>query len=167
MSLIVSWLAGQMRRPAALLAGGEVGPLAGVAVALAAVAEVPVAGVGMGWAQLAALAAMMASAAARAGQGTRTMITSVPSPTCDRRAWHPLRLHMSPLGWSWPSRGAGSCSISASSAASVTFRLTSCMGSPSFLGGPGLGAVVGGVGFVTVDFAGGGAGHPRRRCRRR
>src|SRR5215469_3050830 len=43
------------------------------------------------------------------------------------------------------------CSISASSAASVTSSLISGMGSPA--------SGVGGVGLITVDFAAGGAGH--------
>src|SRR6516165_3153014 len=112
MSLIVSWRAGQMRRAAALLAGdGELRPLAAGAVALAAVGDVavgdvPVAGAGMGCAQLTALAAMAASTADRVGQGTRTMITSMPSPPRTRRAWHPQRLHRSPLGWRLAPGGA-------------------------------------------------------------
>ena len=49
MSLIVSRRAGQVRRPAVLLAGdGELRPLAAGAAALAAVGDVPVAGAGMG-----------------------------------------------------------------------------------------------------------------------
>src|SRR5690348_18247734 len=81
MSLMVSWLAGQVRRLAGLFAGdGEAGLLAGVALALAAVDGVPEAPAGAAWVQLVLLAAMTASRAARAAPGTRTMITSVRWP---------------------------------------------------------------------------------------
>jgi hypothetical protein len=89
MSLMVSWLAGQVRRLAGLVAGdGEAGLLAGVAVALAAVDGVPGAPAGTAWVQLVLLAAMMASTAARAAPGTRTMITSMRWPPLDRACQH-------------------------------------------------------------------------------
>src|SRR5215469_11740117 len=100
MSLMVSWRAGQVGRPAALFAGdGARGALAGEAAARAAVDAVPGAPAETVLVQLVTLMAM-ASDPVRAGQGTCIVITSVPSPRGDR-VWHPLRLHEFPLGWGW------------------------------------------------------------------
>jgi hypothetical protein len=73
MSLMVSWLAGQVGRPAALFAGD--GVLAGDAEAPAAVDAVPDAPAETVLVQLVTLMAMMASNPARAGHGTCIMIT--------------------------------------------------------------------------------------------
>ena len=87
MSLMVSCLAGQVGRPAALLAGdGEMGVLAGDAEAPAAVDAGPGAPAETVLVQLVTLMAMMASNPARAGHGTCIMITfcAVPVLVCPR-----------------------------------------------------------------------------------
>src|SRR5690242_6844855 len=84
MSLMVSWRAGQVGRPAALFAGdGEMGALAGEAEPLVGVGDVPGAPAETVLVQLVMLTAMMASIPVRAGHGTRIVITSAPSPRCD------------------------------------------------------------------------------------
>jgi hypothetical protein len=83
MSLMVSWLAGQVGRPAALVAGdGEMGVLAGGTEAPTVVDAVPGAPAETVLVQLVTLIAMMASNPARAGHGTRIVIT-----LCAVTAW--------------------------------------------------------------------------------